>query len=34
MHSTLVSDGCCAEDILIASGSRVRVPGLEAESCV
>ena len=31
MNSTLVSDACCTEDILIASKSRGRAPGLEAE---
>jgi hypothetical protein len=31
MTSTRVSDACCTEDILIASDSRGRAPGLEAE---
>jgi hypothetical protein len=34
MNSTLVSDACCTEDILIASESCGRVLGLEAESYV
>jgi hypothetical protein len=31
MNSTLVSDACCTEDILIASESCGRAPGMEAE---
>jgi hypothetical protein len=34
MNSTLVSEACCAEDILIASESCGRALGLEAESYV
>ena len=34
MNSTLVSDPCCTGDILIASESCGRAPGLEAESYV
>jgi hypothetical protein len=31
MNSTPMSDTCCTEDILIASESCGRAPGLEAE---
>lgn len=34
MNSTLISDACCAEDILISSEFCGRAPGLEAESYV
>jgi hypothetical protein len=34
MNSRLVSEACCAEDILIASEFCGRVPSLEAESYV
>jgi hypothetical protein len=34
MNLTLVSDACCAENILIASESCGRAAGLEAESYV
>jgi hypothetical protein len=31
MNSTLVSDACCTEDILVASESCGRAPGMEGE---
>jgi hypothetical protein len=34
MNSTLISDACCAEDILISSAFCGRALGLEAESYV